>query len=168
MDKALLRAQINYIVLNDGIKLRIQILYENITWNYTYTSSAHLNHFGCKIVLVNVHVSRNHGICYTERMPVRITGEFTGNECRGITGVKMELECVVMYPSENQSHKGHLTSKLKYRRFLSYLFCIFLVYPFHLLPFPVHPAGFSTCFFSVFLVIFSLLSSNNNNKVRFG
>ena len=35
--------------------------------------------------------------------------------------------------------------------------------PFHLLPSPVHPIGFSFCFFLGFLAIFILLSSNNNN-----
>ena len=51
-------------------------------------------------------------------------------------------------PCENQPHKGHLTSKLnsktvpvlpslKYSR----------IFPFHLLPSPVHPTRFSSCFF---------------------
>ena len=36
-----------------------------------------------------------------------------------------------------------------------------LIFPFHLLPSPVNPAEFSFCFFSGFLVIFILFSSNN-------
>ena len=36
-----------------------------------------------------------------------------------------------------------------------------LLFPFHLLPSPVHPTGFSFCFFLCFLAIFTLLSSNN-------
>ena len=38
-----------------------------------------------------------------------------------------------------------------------------LIFPFHLSTSPVHPIGFSFHFFPVFLVIFILLSSNNNN-----
>ena len=57
-----------------------------------------------------------------------------------------------------QPHKGHFTSKLKYRRFLSYL----LLLPSHLSPSPVHPTGFSLCFFPCFFAIFTLLSSNSN------
>ena len=33
-----------------------------------------------------------------------------------------------------QPHEGHLTSKLKYRRFSSYLLCTLLIFPFRLLP----------------------------------
>ena len=62
-----------------------------------------------------------------------------------------------------QLHKGHRNSKLKYRRFLFYLPCPFLLFPFHLLPSPVLPTGFSFCFFPDFLAIFTLLSSTNNN-----
>ena len=65
----------------------------------------------------------------------------------------------------SQPHKGHLTSKPHlYRRFPFYLFCTLLLFPFHLLPSPVHPTRFSFCFFPGFLAIFTLLSSNNNNK----
>ena len=64
-----------------------------------------------------------------------------------------------------QPHKGHLTSKVKYRRFLSYLLCPLLLLPFHLLPSLVHPTGFSFCFIPVALVIFSFFSSNNNNQI---
>ena len=39
-----------------------------------------------------------------------------------------------------------------------------LIFPFNLLPFPVHPTGFSFYIFAGFLVIFILLSSNNNNN----
>jgi len=59
-------------------------------------------------------------------------------------------------PCESQPHKARLTSKLNYRRFPSYLLCTFLLFPFHLLPSPVHPTGFSFCFFSGFLAIFIL------------
>ena len=37
-----------------------------------------------------------------------------------------------------------------------------LIFPFHILPSPVHPTGFSFCFFPGFLAIFILLSSNNS------
>ena len=37
-----------------------------------------------------------------------------------------------------------------------------LMYPFHLLPSPVHPTGFLFYIFPGFLAIFILLSSNNN------
>ena len=65
-------------------------------------------------------------------------------------------------PSESQLHEGHLTSKLKYKRFPSYLLCTFLLFSFHLLPSPMHPIRFSFCFFPGFLAIFMLLSSNSN------
>ena len=58
-------------------------------------------------------------------------------------------------------HKGHFTSKLKYRRFPSYLLCALLLLPFHLLLSPVHPTGFQFCFLPCFLAIFILLSSKN-------
>ena len=38
---------------------------------------------------------------------------------------------------------GHLTFNLNYRRFPSYFLCTFLIFPFHLLPSPVNPTGFS-------------------------
>ena len=38
-----------------------------------------------------------------------------------------------------------------------------LVFPFHLWPYPIHPAGYSFCII-FFLVIFILLSPNNSNK----
>ena len=65
---------------------------------------------------------------------------------------------------ESKPHKGHLTSKLKCRQFPSYLLCILLLVPFHLLPTTVHPTGFCFCLFPGFLAIFILLSSNNNNN----
>ena len=95
-----------------------------------------------------------------------------------------------------QPHKDHLTSKLKYRRFPSYLLCTLILFPFHLfptgfffyffpgflaiftllssntifplhlVPSPVHPTGFSFCFFPGFLAIFTLLSPNNNNNQK--
>jgi len=42
-----------------------------------------------------------------------------------------------------------------------------LIFPFHLLPSPVHPTGFSFCFFPAFVAIFILLSSNNSNIASF-
>ena len=60
--------------------------------------------------------------------------------------------------------KGRFTSKIKYRRFPSYLLCTLLLFSFHLLPSPVHPTVFSFCFFSGFLAIFILLSSNKISK----
>ena len=56
-------------------------------------------------------------------------------------------------PCESQPHKGHLASKLKYRRFPSYLLSTLLLFPFHLLPSPVHPIGFSSWFFPGYLVV---------------
>ena len=38
-----------------------------------------------------------------------------------------------------------------------------LIFPFHILPYPVQPTGFSFGYFPGFLAIFILLSSNNNN-----
>ena len=61
----------------------------------------------------------------------------------------------------SQPHKGHLAFKLKYRWFPSYLLCTLLLFTFHLLPSPMHPTGFSFCFFPGFLAVFTLLSSNN-------
>ena len=62
-------------------------------------------------------------------------------------------------------HKGHLTSKLNSKKVpvLSSL-DPFLIFPFHLLPSPVHPTEFSFCFFPDFLSIVILLSSNNNKE----
>ena len=68
--------------------------------------------------------------------------------------------------TSSHQHKDHLTSKLKCRRFLSYLLCTLLLFPFHLLPSPVHPTGFTFRVFPGFLVIFTLSSSNNNNNNR--
>ena len=42
-----------------------------------------------------------------------------------------------------------------------------LIFPFHLLPSPVYPTGYSFCFFPGLLPIYILLSSNNNNKTLF-
>ena len=56
--------------------------------------------------------------------------------------------------------KGHLTSKLNSKTIPVIPSFIF---PFHLLPSPVHPSIFSFCFFPGCLAIFILLSSNNNN-----
>ena len=42
-----------------------------------------------------------------------------------------------------------------------------LIFPFHLLPYPVHPTGFSFFFFPGFLDIFTLLPSNNNNQYSY-
>ena len=58
-------------------------------------------------------------------------------------------------------------NKHKYRRFPSYLLCTLLLFPSHLSPSPVHPTGFSFCFFTGFLAFFTLLSSNNNNSSCF-
>ena len=68
-------------------------------------------------------------------------------------------------PCEATSQGGHFPSKLKYRRFPSYLLCTLLIFPFHILPSPVNPTGFSLCFFLGFLAIFILFSSNNNNNL---
>ena len=38
-----------------------------------------------------------------------------------------------------------------------------LIFPFHILRYPIYPTGFSSCFFSSFLAIFILLSSNNSS-----
>ena len=82
--------------------------------------------------------------------------------CSPILKKRMDMQTLVS--AWNQSRKAHLTSKLKYRRFPFYPLCIILLFPFHLLPSPVNPTGFSFCFF---LAIFTLLSSNkNNNRYR--
>ena len=61
--------------------------------------------------------------------------------------------------------KGHLdlTSNLNYRWIPSYLFCTLLLFPFHVLPSPVHPTGLSL-FLPWLPCHFYLLSSNNNNR----
>ena len=46
-----------------------------------------------------------------------------------------------------------------YRQFPFYLLCTLLSYPFHLLPSPMHPTGFSLCFLPGFLATITLLSS---------
>ena len=40
-----------------------------------------------------------------------------------------------------------------------------LIFPSHLIPSPVHPTGFSFCFFPGFLAIFIMFSLNNNNRL---
>ena len=67
---------------------------------------------------------------------------------------------------KSQPQKGYVSSKIKYRRFPSYLLYTLLLFPFHLLPSPVHPTGFSFCFFPGFLAIFILLSWNNSNNLH--
>ena len=66
-------------------------------------------------------------------------------------------------PCESQAHKDHLTSKLKYMQLPSYLLCTLLIFPFHLIPAPMHHTGLSFCFFPGFLAMFTLMSSKNNN-----
>ena len=63
--------------------------------------------------------------------------------------------------------KGHLTSNLNSKTVpvLSSLNPS-LIFPFHHLPSPVHPTGFTFRVFPGFLVIFTLSSSNNNNNNR--
>ena len=46
-----------------------------------------------------------------------------------------------------------------YRWFPSYLLCTFLLFPFYLLPSPVHPTGFSYCFFPDFITTTTKISS---------
>ena len=60
-------------------------------------------------------------------------------------------------PRESQPHKVDLTSKLNSKT-VPVLLSLdpSLIFPFHLLPFPVHPTGFSICFFPGFLAIFIL------------
>ena len=53
------------------------------------------------------------------------------------------VDLYLAYHCVSQPHKGDLTAKLKYRRFSSYFLCILLLFPFHLLPSPVHLTGFS-------------------------
>ena len=48
------------------------------------------------------------------------------------------------------------------RLILSYLLFTLLLFPFNILPYPVHLTVFSFCFFPGFLAIFILLSCNNN------
>ena len=47
-----------------------------------------------------------------------------------------------------------------------FFFCTLLLFPFHLLPYPVHSTGFYFFFFPDFLAIFTLLSSNNKNPYQ--
>ena len=79
--------------------------------------------------------------------------------------LQMKKKCFCMYPCESQSHKSHLTAKLIYRPFPSYLLCTLLLFPIHLLLSPVHFTGFSFCFLPGFHAIFTLLSSNNNSII---
>ena len=62
---------------------------------------------------------------------------------------------------ESQPHKSHLTSTLNTK---TVPVLPSVIFPFHLLPSPMHPARFSFCLFPSFLSIFILLSSNNNNN----
>ena len=66
---------------------------------------------------------------------------------------------------ESQPHKCNLTFKVN-SKMVPVLPSLVpsVIFPFHLLLSPVHPTGFSFCFFPGFLAIFSLLSSNNNNQ----
>jgi len=63
--------------------------------------------------------------------------------------------------SQGSPHKGHLTYKLNSK---TVPVIPSLIFPFHILPYPVHPTGFFFCFFPGLLTIFILLSSNNNNN----
>ena len=56
--------------------------------------------------------------------------------------------------------QGSTHLQTNYRRFPSHLLCTLLLFPFHVLPSPVHPTEF---FFPGFTDIFALFSSNNNN-----
>ena len=63
----------------------------------------------------------------------------------------------------SQIYIYHLTSKLNSKTVeLPSLDPSSLIFPFHLLPSPVHPTGFSFCIFPGFLAIFILMSSSNN------
>ena len=65
--------------------------------------------------------------------------------------------------SLSQPHKGYLTSKLNFKTVLVIpSLDPSLIFPFHLLPSPTYPTGFSFCFFPGFLAIFNSLSLNNN------
>ena len=59
------------------------------------------------------------------------------------------------WPAGEPSSQG----STNYRRFPSYILCTLLLLPFHLLPFPVYPTGYSFCLIPGFLAIFILLSS---------
>ena len=67
-------------------------------------------------------------------------------------------------PCESKPHKGHLTSKPNYKRYLFYLLCTLLLFIFHILPSPVHTTGFSFCFFPGFLAIIILFSSQQQQQ----
>ena len=79
-------------------------------------------------------------------------------------GFKTFLMAMLPYGNKvkSQPHKGHFTYKISSKTvpILPFLDPS-LIFPFHLLPSPVHPTGFSFCFFTGFLAIFISLSSNN-------
>ena len=64
-----------------------------------------------------------------------------------LTNLNLIIQRCIFCFCESQPHKFHLTSKLKHRRFSSYLLCTLLLFPLHFLSSPVHPTGFSFCLF---------------------
>ena len=78
--------------------------------------------------------------------------------------------CILRIYSESQicwcaySYQGspHLQTRLLDGFCLTFSW-LFSYISFTFFIFPVHPTGFSFCFFSGFLAIFTLISSNNNN-----
>ena len=66
-------------------------------------------------------------------------------------------------PGNNRNYFQFVTSKLNSKTIpVLPSLSPFLIFPFYLLPSPVHPTRFSLCFFPDFLVIF-IFSSNKNN-----
>ena len=68
--------------------------------------------------------------------------------------------------SENSKYNLFPITWTRMRVFPSYLLCALLLFPFHLLPSPVHLTGCSFCFFPGFLAIFILLLSQQQQQQR--
>ena len=67
---------------------------------------------------------------------------------------------------ESQPPKGHLTSKLKYRRFPSYRLCTLVLFPFHLLPsYQIFPLFFPWLPCHFYLVVIEQQQQNNTTTL---
>ena len=58
-------------------------------------------------------------------------------------GILVSENFIISFFDCSSLHKGHLTSKLIYRRFPFYLLCTLLLFPFCFFTFPSAPTGFS-------------------------
>ena len=68
---------------------------------------------------------------------------------------------MLLMDANGGTHKGLLIAKLNSKTVPVFSF---LIFPFHLLPSPVHPTGFSFCFFPGFLAIFIVVSCQHEHS----